>query len=98
MEDTPTREKIWQRIEHEFNRSRSAVLAIKKTPGLLSDIPWFEQSLRARNPYVDPLNLMQVELFRRLRKQGEPIEQKNRLQMLLRLTIKGVAAGMRTTG
>lgn len=98
VEDAELRDRIWNRIVAEHERSRRAVLQIKQVDDLLADVPWFAVSLKKRNPYVDPLNLMQVELTRRLRDPELSEPKRERLQELLRLTIKGVAAGMRTTG
>jgi len=98
VEDADLRDRVWGRIVAEHDRSRRAVLEVKQVDDLLADVPWFAHSLKKRNPYVDPLNLMQVDLIRRLRDESLPAEKRERLQELLRLTIKGVAAGMRTTG
>lgn len=98
VEDAELRDRVWGRISAEHERSREAVLKVKKVDDLLADVPWFAHSLKKRNPYVDPLNLMQVELIRRLRVPEIDEPKRERLQELLHLTIKGVAAGMRTTG
>jgi phosphoenolpyruvate carboxylase len=98
VEDADLRDRVWGRIVAEHDRSRRAVLEVKQVDDLLADVPWFAHSLKKRNPYVDPLNLMQVDLIRRLRDESLPADKRERLQELLRLTIKGVAAGMRTTG
>lgn len=82
------------RTEHE--RSRAAVLRITDQADLLDDQPWLQRSIRVRNPYVDPLNLIQVETFRKLR--AHEATQDDPLWDLLRMTIQGVAAGLRTTG
>ena len=57
------------------------------------------RSIDVRNPYVDPINLLQVELLRRLRSQSETRnEDEVWLRRALLVTINGVAAGMRNTG
>ena len=89
--------QIMQLLDEEFERARSAVLALTGRTQLLENQPWLERSIRVRNPYVDPLNLIQVETFRRLRAAHDDQE----LELywrLLRMTIQGVAAGLRTTG
>jgi phosphoenolpyruvate carboxylase len=63
-------------------------------------VGWLQHSIRLRNPNTDPLNLLQIEWLRRLRdaeRRGDE-EQQRECRELLRLTIEGVAAGMRTTG
>lgn len=84
-------------LASEFERSRKAVLALTGRTQLLESQPWLERSIRVRNPYVDPLNLIQVETFRRLRN-AEDDHQLELYWRLLRMTIQGVAAGLRTTG
>ena len=73
------------------------LLALTGRKVLLEGQPWLERSIRVRNPYVDPLNLIQVETFRRLRAASDDHEL-DLYWRLLRMTIQGVAAGLRTTG
>lgn len=89
--------QIMDLLETEFERSRASVLALTGRKVLLEGQPWLERSIRVRNPYVDPLNLIQVETFRRLRAAGDDHEL-DLYWRLLRMTIQGVAAGLRTTG
>ena len=66
---------------------------------LLSSTPWLQSSIEVRNPYIGPLNLIQIELLRRKRQaQNESEPESESLRDLLRLTVQGIAAGMRTTG
>ncbi len=98
VEDDSTRTAIWSRIESDFERSRSTVLNILDQRKLLADIPWLKRSIEVRNPYVDPLNLIQLELFRRWRAQPEDSAEADAIANLIRLTIQGIAGGLRTTG
>jgi phosphoenolpyruvate carboxylase len=91
-------------------RTTSAVLAITGRETLLADNPALRRSIDVRNPYVDPINLVQVELLRRLSAlRNEPPtgdsgsdETRERateeLRRALRITINGIAAGLRNTG
>ena len=100
VEDVEVRERIWGMISTEYQRSRDSVLRTNGQPELLAELGWLQHSIRLRNPNTDPLNLLQVEWLRRLRaaeKRGDE-EQQKQCRELLRLTIEGVAAGMRTTG
>ncbi|HUQ71003.1 MAG TPA: phosphoenolpyruvate carboxylase [Planctomycetaceae bacterium] len=99
-EDHPTASAVWQLIETEFQRSQAAVLMITKQPTLLAGTPWLQHSIQERNPSVDPLNLMQIELIRRMRSALDAGQEDAvlRLGELVRLTIQGVASGLRTTG
>ena len=84
-------------LSAEFERAREVVLALTGRTQLLESQPWLERSIRVRNPYVDPLNLIQVETFRRLRA-AQDDQELELYWRLLRMTIQGVAAGLRTTG
>lgn len=99
-EEPEVRERFWARIASERDLSRSAILRITEGDELLSQTPWFQGSIDVRNPYIDPLNLIQIELLRRRRAlpASAPEEDREHLRHLLRLTVQGVAAGMRTTG
>ncbi len=96
-----TRTAIWPRIAAEFGRTRQAILDLVGEPELLAATPWFQRSIEARNPYIDPLNLIQIEFMQRRRAQASAdvdLAEEQRLRDLLRLTVQGIAAGMRTTG
>jgi len=99
-EEPEIRQRFWALIDGERNRTRNAILEITGAQDLLSQTPWFQGSVDVRNPYIDPLNLIQIELLRRRRKltPGTPEGESENLRHLLRLTVQGVAAGMRTTG
>jgi phosphoenolpyruvate carboxylase len=93
-------QRIQSRIEAEHERSRKVIEAITGRQRPLEHVPWLRRSIDVRNPYVDPLNLIQVELMRRsaqIDEEAEP-ERAQRIDELLRLSIKGIAAGMRNTG
>ncbi len=92
------RPRIWMLIAAECDRSRQAILDIVGGSHLLSSTPWLQRSIELRNPSIDPLNLIQIELLRRRRAASLDSGEPDRLRELLRLTVQGVAAGMRTTG
>ncbi|CAN5638637.1 phosphoenolpyruvate carboxylase [soil metagenome] len=98
VEDAEVRREIGQMIEAEFQRSRDAVLTLTGQAELLDQVPWLKRSIQVRNPYVDPLNLLQVSLFRRLRAASEGSNAESESRELIRLTIQGIAGGLRTTG
>lgn len=74
-------------------QTKAAVLEATGDGSLLQQNPVLARSIQVRNPYVDPLNLLQVEFLRRLREQDDP-----RLRDALLVTMNGVAQGMRNTG
>jgi phosphoenolpyruvate carboxylase len=84
------RDEFFPRLRAEYDRCVELVSDITGRSGLL-DREWLQESLSRRNPYVDPLNLLQVHLLR----QKHLTETERRA---LRLTVTGVAAGMKNTG
>lgn len=82
-------------IAEEFERTRDAVLAIKGENDLLAHDRRLRQSIRLRNPYVDPISLLQVDLLARWREAGSPDDE--RLRALV-ATVNGIAAGIQNTG
>ncbi|MEJ2050870.1 MAG: phosphoenolpyruvate carboxylase, partial [Calditrichota bacterium] len=91
--------QILSMVVEEYQRSRDAVKRIVGVEDLLENIPWLERSIAVRNPYVDPLNFIQVAWLQQLRSMGETdAERKRNVEALIRLTIYGIASGMRTTG
>ena len=81
-------------IEEEFERTRRVILELTGQQTLLEKNPVLERSIRLRNPYVDPMSLIQVELLRR-KCAGE---ESDSLNYALAATINGIAAGLRNTG
>ena len=92
--DAGLRERVWQLLAEEFERTRKMILSITDQPELLRNNPVLYRSIRLRNPYVDPMSLIQVELLRRKRA-GEDTET---LNYALGATINGIAAGLHNTG
>ena len=96
--DQPALEPIREMIAKEFEVACNVVLQLTGHNELLDSTPWLKESIRVRNRFIDPLNLTQVELMRRSRQQNLSEQQSEELRQLTRLTINGVAAGMRTSG
>ncbi|WP_251327881.1 phosphoenolpyruvate carboxylase [Haloplanus pelagicus] len=84
------RDRFFPRIRDEYERAADLALAITDRDDLVRQ-DWFRESLDRRNPYVDPLNLLQTRLL--ARDERTPAEERT-----LRLTVKGIAAGMKSTG
>jgi phosphoenolpyruvate carboxylase len=97
-------------LRERLAEATRAVLDVSGQRALLADNDVLRRSIEVRNPYVDPINLVQIELLRRLAALGgepapsEPLAAEARahtagiLRRALRITISGVAAGMRNTG
>ncbi len=91
------REKIFGLVQHEYNRSVKLLLEVVQRTALLENQPVLAQSLRLRNPSVDPLNYLQIRFLARWRKAGEK-QRTEPLRRLLALTVNGIAFGMKSTG
>jgi phosphoenolpyruvate carboxylase len=89
--------EILKLIETEWHKTGDVLRSITGSTELLDNTPWLKRSIAARNGYVDPLNLIQVELQTR-RRARDADEQSAELTHLSQLVVKGVAGGMRTTG
>src|SRR5260221_166979 len=85
-------DRLWEPIAEEQARTVAAVLEIVEADDLLDRHPVVQRSIRFRNPYVDPMNAIQVELLRRYRLGDDTV-----VPPLLR-SIAGIAAGLRNTG
>jgi phosphoenolpyruvate carboxylase len=94
VEDEALCNRIFTTLEAEFNLTHRMVLEITKQRSLLETNPVLNHSIRLRNPYVDPMSLIQVELIRRKRA-GEDSPELNRA---ISATINGISAGLRNTG
>ena len=90
LADDDLRERFFPELVGEYERGRELVLAISGRDQLLRR-EWLEESLDRRNPYVDPLNLLQANLLGRTHRTDEE-------ERTLRLTVNGIAAGMKNTG
>ena len=102
--DQAIAERIYGKIADEYRRSVQVICQITDQDALLDNQPVLQKSIRLRNPYVDPLSYLQVELLRRLRAlppegDGEELKEKRRdLRAAVLLSINGVAAGVKNTG
>jgi phosphoenolpyruvate carboxylase len=94
VQDAGLRESVFGILVEEFERTRRMLLAVTGQSGLLEGNSVLSQSIRLRNPYVDPMSLIQVELLRRKRA-DKPSEG---LNYALGATINGIAAGLHNTG
>ncbi len=112
VEDEELRQHMASAIQQEYERTERAILRIVKSHALLDHTPVLQESIRRRNPYVDPLSYFQIMLLQRLRDLGGPLalppeqeehansEEQERVELThaVLLTINGIAAGVRNTG
>jgi len=94
VRDKKLRERIFDMFEAEFHRTVRGVLAILGQKEMLETNQVLAHSIKLRNPYVDPMHLIQVDMLRRKR-QGEDTPDVNRV---IAATINGISAGLRNTG
>ncbi|HEX8186889.1 MAG TPA: phosphoenolpyruvate carboxylase, partial [Pyrinomonadaceae bacterium] len=92
--DEPLRERVFGMIAEEFERTRRVILRVSGQTRLLERNPVLARSIELRNPYVDPMSLVQIELLRRKRAGQESEE----LDYALAATMNGISAGLRNTG
>jgi phosphoenolpyruvate carboxylase len=92
--DAGLRDRVFNTLEAEFHRTRRSILAITGQSELLENNQVLARSIRLRNPYVDPISLIQVDLLRRKR-EGDDSDAINRA---ISATINGISAGLRNTG
>ncbi|NOH20577.1 phosphoenolpyruvate carboxylase [Vibrio cyclitrophicus ZF65] len=82
-------------LREQLQKDIKAVLNVENNENLMQSDPWGLESIRLRNIYVEPLNMLQAELLYRTRKCETPPAE---LEEALMVTIAGIAAGMRNTG
>jgi phosphoenolpyruvate carboxylase len=82
-------------LRTEYRLACEQVLALKESRELLDSDPTLQRAIRLRNPYVDPMNLMQVDLLQRWRAGGR--QDRDLFEALL-ASVGGIAQGLQSTG
>ena len=90
--------ELLERLEQDYAQAVRAILSIRNAEALLTDQPVLQTAIALRNPYVDPLSLIQVALLRRKRASGEGDAEREQVDAVLATTVNGVAQGLRNTG
>lgn len=93
-----TRRRVKGQILAEYELTKELLLKITGQQDILDSVPVIQESIRLRNPYVDPLSYLQVQLLTELRSLREQNEDDSELIREVLLTINGIASGMRNTG
>jgi phosphoenolpyruvate carboxylase len=94
VRDAGIRDRVYAMLHEEFERTRRAILQVTGQGDLLEKNPMLFRSIRLRNPYVDPMSLIQVDLLRRKRAGEKGVA----LDYALGATMNGIAAGLHNTG
>ncbi|ENM5740855.1 phosphoenolpyruvate carboxylase [Vibrio metoecus] len=91
----PALRPLGEKLRAQLQKDIKTVLNVENNENLMQSDPWGQESIRLRNIYVEPLNMLQAELLYRTR-QSEHLAPE--LEEALMVTIAGIAAGMRNTG
>jgi phosphoenolpyruvate carboxylase len=94
VEDRALRERMFARISDEWNRTRDCLLTITRQSHLLERKPGLDASIRLRLPYIEPLNLLQIQLLKRHRAG----ESDRRIRDGIQLSINAIATALRNSG
>jgi phosphoenolpyruvate carboxylase len=94
VEPKEMRDRIWGQIREEYDRTAAMILEITNQQRLLDREPVLQRSIERRNPYVDPLSFIQLDLLRRLQVEGES----SQLVRAVLLAVNGIANGLKNTG
>ncbi|MCG9584304.1 phosphoenolpyruvate carboxylase [Vibrio tubiashii] len=86
---------LGDRLRGQLQKDIKSVLNVENNENLMQSDPWGQESIRLRNIYVEPLNMLQAELLYRTRQDEQAAPE---LEEALMVTIAGIAAGMRNTG
>jgi len=99
VKDRDLASSIFAIIKEEYERTQEAILRISGHTALLEMEPINQNAVHLRNPYIDPLNYIQVEMLRRVRALPDPEgPEADNLREVIFLTINGIAAGLKNTG
>ena len=99
VQDETLRDHIFGIIEASFFRAQSQILLVTNTRTLLEGYETIRRSVERRNPYVDPLNFIQVGLISSLRQMASQEDEAAKdLLRIIFLTVNGIASGLKNTG
>lgn len=99
VSDAKVRRRMFAALSAEFERTEKAILAVTGQKRLLGREPVLLKSVELRNPYIDPLNFIQVDMIRRLR-EGSDLgsREADEIRAVIELTINGISGGLKNTG
>ncbi len=98
VEDVAVRERVLAVLVDEFERTERMILRVTGQTQLLEAEPVLRKSVETRNPYIDPLNFLQVEMLRRLRQGGLSTADEEATRRVVELSINGISGGLKNTG
>ena len=94
--ETEQRERIWDALSGELELAQAEIALVRGSERLLDSEPILQASIDRRNPLVDPLSFVQIELLSR--RGANAADEDEELGRVSLLTINGIASGLRNTG
>ncbi len=91
-------ETVFHELKLEFELTQEMILLVTGQKAILDQNPTLQRSIQLRNPYVDPMSYIQIEILHRLRAAGVDEGDRKALEEVAFLSINGIAAGLRNTG
>ena len=89
--------EIFQDVKEEFDLTRKWMLEITQHQEILDSEQWLQHSIRMRNPYIDPINFIQIALLERFR-ESEDAQEREEIQKVIIASVNGIAAGLQNVG
>ncbi len=92
--------RLYNKIKAEYDLTEKMILLVTGQKKILDNDPWLQRSIHLRNPFIDPINYIQVHLLKRLRTEAKGLKKPARQKLVntVLLTINCIATGMRNTG
>lgn len=98
VEDKSVRDRVYALLNNEFDLTAEMLKRVIGCKEILENDPGLRRSIQLRNPFIDPINYLQVALLRKLRSQTMIVEERQQVVHNVVLTVNCIAAGMRNTG
>ena len=98
VSDARVAKEVFSFIKNAYEGTVEWILRVTEQHALLDNDPVLQRAVQRRNPYIDPLNFIQVDLLRRYRRLNDESEEADALKQAIFVTINGIAAGLKNTG
>lgn len=98
LSELSSEKQLFDDLAEEFNRTVRSLLQIRQRDTLLESHRFLDTALKLRNPYVDALSVLQIDLMKKKRGMAEDVPERALLDQVLGTTLNGIAQGMRNTG
>jgi phosphoenolpyruvate carboxylase len=98
VSDPDLRARMWAEVTAEHARTLQAMVHVTGKQTLLADQPLLQETLRLRDPYIDPLSVLQAQMLARYRALDPADPQRPALLEAILRSVNGIAAGLQNTG